>query len=134
MRKFGKWLIAMVLYAATAGLVSAQGVDFSRYDYDDRKGLRDAVNSELRILSEGVEGLYEATRDPDLIRKPGTREVMTEVQTKKVGAENALEVLKDAETQDEWEEAKGTMEEALEEYRGAYQDALDHVQDEEVFR
>ncbi|MGQ0644145.1 MAG: hypothetical protein ACT4O3_01465 [Elusimicrobiota bacterium] len=101
-------------------------VDPDAYGYQEKGAFIQALETELGGIKRDINLLADSTRSPEARRTEDTREVMRDLQARKVTADQALEELKKARTRKKWDAEKRQMARAMEDLRQAHADAKDH--------
>jgi hypothetical protein len=122
-------LLAAGLAASLAAPLRAEArstVDPDAYGYQEKGAFIQALETELGGIKRDINLLADSTRSPDARRTDDTREVMRDLQARKVTADQALEELKKARTREKWETEKRQVARAMERLREAHAEAKDH--------
>lgn len=122
-------LFALSVTAVRADVdMSSKSYDFDDYTFAQKDSLTDTVKEELKALDAASEEVREAAA-PD--KSDETIAKITALQSKKDVAHTTFDVLEDVDSLDAWNKSRDRMEAALEDYRRAYDVALDRVRDEQ---
>jgi hypothetical protein len=124
---------ALLAAAMAASALSARAAvdmdssyDFEQYTFAQKDALSDAVGDELKILDKGTDEMRDSARDD---KSEETIADLTDLEAKKAVAHTTYDVFRDVDSMDAWNKSRDRMEEALEDYRAAYEKAMGRLRD-----